>query len=239
MGDDKRWIDWNKSVTLLILLAVAISAGVYLWVAGWMGAKPVFEFDDGTVQGWTGSGVFDDSGNKYNGGLLNVYHEEQHQYPDKFPCTAQDPSKCDPLKDNNGSLGISIAELQPSLPKFNFPSNSMYWQVDLVSPTLSKLFKNKSEFEASIGDRFGVDPGHIKATLLLNIDAGGSVTELPPVGGIVEQVVSKTSWTTLSAKFAVPSGASVRNIVIRVRGDWKTYKLYEGAIFVDHVAAIN
>ena len=239
MGDDKRWIDWNKPVTILsILAAIAIATGVFLWVAAWTGAKPVFEFDDGTVQGWTTDSIVDDSGNKYNGGLLKVFHAEQHQYPDKFPC-AQDPSKCDPLKDKNGSLGTSIAELQLSLPKFNFPSNSAYWQVDLVSPNLTKLFHNKSEFEASVGDMFGIDPGHIKATLLLNIDAGGSVTELPPVGGIVEQVVSKTSWTKLSAKFAVPSGANIRNIVIRVRGDWQTYKLYEGGIFVDHVAAIN
>ncbi|HLC41780.1 MAG TPA: hypothetical protein VJO34_09150 [Methylomirabilota bacterium] len=239
MADDKRWIDWNKPVTIFsILVAMAIAVGVYLWVAAWVGAKPVFEFDDGTVQGWTASGILDDSGNKYNGSLVNVFHAEQHQYPDKFPC-AQDPSKCDPLKDKNGGLGISVAELQPTLPKFNFPSNSAYWQVYVVSPTLLKQFQNKTEFEASIGDMFGVDPGHIKATLLLNIEVGGSVTEISPVGGIVEQVVSKTSWTKLSAKFAVPSGASVRNIVVRVRGDWKTYKIYEGAIFVDHVAATN
>jgi hypothetical protein len=51
-------------------------------------------------------------------------------------------------------------------------------------------------------------------------------------------VVSKDQWTKVSAKFSVPANASVRNIVVRIRGDWQSYKLYEGAIFVDHVGAV-
>lgn len=239
MGNDKKWMGWNKPVTILSLMAItALIVVAYFWLAG-KGPQPVFDFDDGTTQGWIGNGIFDDAGKKYDGSLYKVGHGEQHQYPNKFPCTAADPSKCDPLNDKKGSLSLAIAELQPSLPQFNFPSNSNYWQVELISPSLSKLFQNKSEFEASIGDMFGVDPGHVRATLLLNVEVGGSTKQISPVGGGAEQVVSKNSWTKVSEKFSVPPGGYIRNIVVRIRGDWQTYKMYNGGIFVDHVAAIK
>lgn len=240
MGNDKKWIGWNKPVTILSLMAIsAVIVVAYFWLAG-KGPKPVFDFDDGTTQGWTANGIFDDAGKKYDGSLYKVAHGEEHQYPDKFPCTGV-PSKCDPLTDKKGSLLLSIAALQPSLPQFNFPTNSNYWQVELVSPSLSKLklFQNKSEFDAYIGDMFGTDPGHVRAVMLLNVDIGGSTKQVMPIGGVTEQVVSKDAWTKLSAKFTVPAGGSIRNIVIRIRGDWKTYKLYEGGIFVDHIAAVK
>lgn len=236
MSNDKKWIKWNKPFTILIASVIAFS--LYFWLAG-KEPKSIFDFDDGTAQGWTGNGIFDDAGKKYDGSLYKVGHGEQHQYPNKFPCTASNPSKCDPLKDKNGSLLFSIAALQPSLPQFNFPGNSNYWQAELVSPTLSKLFQNKSEFEVHIGDMFGIDQGHIRAGILLNVDVSGGVKQLAPVGGVTEKIVSKDNWTKLSAKFTVPSGGYIRNIVIRIRGDWKTYKLYEGGIYVDHAGAIK
>jgi hypothetical protein len=168
-----------------------------------------------------------------------VAHGEQHQYPDKFPCTAANPTKCDPLNDKNGSLLLSIAALQPALPTFNFPADSNYWHIELISPTLSKLFQNKSEFEAYVGDMFGIEEGHIRAELLLYVEESGTINLLLPIGGGTEQIISKNSWTKLSAKFLIPQGAYIRNAVIRIKGDWKTYKLYEGGIFVDHVAGVN
>jgi hypothetical protein len=233
MSRDRKWIGWNKPLAVLSLMSAAFIAGVYLWRTG-KAPKPVFDFDDGTSQGWTGDGIFDDAGNKYDGGLYKVGHAEQHQYPGNFPC----PPHCDPLNDKKGSLCLSIAELQPSLSQFNFPSNSTYWEAKLVSPFLSKLFQNKTEFCAYVGDMFGVQPGHIRAAMLLKVDIGGTLQQLLPVGGVTEQVVSKDQWTKVSAKFSVPANASVRNIVVRIRGDWQSYKLYEGAIFVDHVGAV-
>lgn len=238
MNNDQKWIGWKKPVTILSLMAItALLVRGFFRLAGKV--QPVFEFDDGTTQGWTANGIFDDAGKKYDGSLYKIGHGEQHQYPDKFPCTAANPSKCDPLNDKKGSLLLSIADLQPSLPMVNFPSNSNYWQAELISPALSKLFQNKSEFEAYIGDMFSIEPGHVRAVMLMNIDVGGSIQQITPVGGAVEQVVSKDAWTKLSAKFAVPAGGYIKNIIIRIRGDWKTYKLYEGGIFVDHVAAVK
>lgn len=235
----KKWVGWNTPATMLgMMLVVLVGIWAYLWMTG-QGPKPVFEFDDGTAQLWTANGLFDDAGKKYDGGLYKLAHGEQHQYPDKFPCTAAHPQKCDPLNDNKGSLLLSIAELQPALPAFNFPADSNYWHIELMSPALSKLFQNKSEFEAYIGDMLGVDEGHIRAELLLYVESGGIINLLLPTSGGTEQVISKSGWTKLSAKFSIPQGAYIRNAVIRIKGDWKTYKLYEGGIFVDHVAGVN
>lgn len=238
-NNDKKWIGWNKPATILSLMVIIlVGIWAYIWLSG-QGPKPVFDFDDGTTQLWTTNGLFDDTGKKYNGGLYKLAHGEQHQYPDKFPCTAANPAKCDPLNDKNGSLLISIVALQPALPMLAFPADSNYWHIELISPKLSTLFQNKSEFEAYVGDMFSIDEGHIRAELLLYVENGGTINLLLPTSGGTEQVLSKTGWTKLSAKFSIPSGAYIRNAVIRIKGDWKTYKLYEGGIFVDHVAAVK
>jgi hypothetical protein len=236
---DKKWIGWDKPATMLsMMVIVLVGIWAYIWITG-QGPKSVFEFDDGTTQLWTGNGVFDDAGKKYDAGLYKVAHAEQYQYPDKFPCTNANPLKYDPLNDKNGSLLLSIADLQVALPTFNFPANSNYWHIELISPTLSTLFQNKSEFEAYVGDMFGIDEGHITAELLLYIEDHGTINLLLPVGGGTEQIIAKNAWTKLSAKFLVPQGAYIRNAVIRIKGDWKIYKLYEGGLFVDHVAGVN
>ena len=64
---------------------------------------------------------------------------------------------------------------------------------------------------------FGTDPGHVRAVMLLNVEVSGIMKLLMPVGGATEKVVSKDSWTKLSAKFTVPTGGYIRNIVIRIR----------------------
>ncbi len=227
----------KKPTTIIGLMAISAIIIVAIFYLVGQGPKPIFDFDDGTVQGWTANGIFDDTGIKYDGKLYKIGHGEQHQYPNKFPC----PPNCDPLNDKKGSLAIGIADLQPSLPNppFNFPNNSEYWQIDLISPNLTSLFQNKTEFEAYIGDMFGVDPDHVKSVLLLNITTGGVSSIIPPTGGMVYQTVSKDSWTKIFGNFTIPSGGYIQNIIIRIRGDWKSYKVYEGAIFVDHVSAVK
>lgn len=73
----------------------------------------------------------------------------------------------------------------------------------------------------------------------LNDKSGSIINLLLPTNGGTEQVISKGGWTKLSAKFPIPQGAYIRNAMIRIKGGWKTYKLYEGGIFVDHVAGVN
>jgi hypothetical protein len=236
MSNDEKWFKWNKKTVLYTATIAVLFVAALFWFFG-QGSQPVFEFDDGTTQGWTANGIFDDAGIMYGGSkVISVNHAEQHQYPDKFPC----PPNCDPLNDKKGSLGLSLPHLQSTMPLINFPiNNSNYWHVELVSPTLSNLFQNKSEFEAYIGDMYGVEPGHINALIVLMVDVGGTMQKIIPIGGIKQQLVSKDMWTKLSAKFTIPANGYIKNIMIQIKGDWQNYRLYEGGIFLDHVAAVK
>lgn len=57
MANDKKWIGWNKTVTILGLLSIAILVGIYFFAR----AKPpgCFRFDDGTTQNWTLDQLYD------------------------------------------------------------------------------------------------------------------------------------------------------------------------------------
>ena len=61
MANDKKWIDWNKPITILGLLSIAIVVGIYFLTR----TKPpgCFRFDDGTTQKWTLDQVYDSSSN--------------------------------------------------------------------------------------------------------------------------------------------------------------------------------
>ena len=229
MGKDTTWLHWKDPATVggLMMIVVLIAAAT-AWFAG-SGVKLVFEFDDGTTQAWTADGIFDDTGTKHDGSLYKVAHAETYQSPGGLLSS-------DPPKDKKGSLCVSIAQLDSDT---NFPSDGSYWRLDVVSPVLSKHWQKSNEFEAYVGDICGVDPGHVRAIILLNVEKDGAITSLTPTSGAAEQVVSKSDWTKLSAKFTIPSGGYIQNIVVRFKGDWNTYELYEGTLYVDHVAATN
>jgi hypothetical protein len=176
--------------------------------------------------------LYVDNGNEniYGGNqFFALSHYEQHQYPDKFPCEG-DPSKCDPPTDKKGSLGLYISSIPPT----GFPSASTYWEIRLVSPVLSSLFQNKSEFEAYLGQKFTNAASNVEANMFLNID--GSKTPILATGGFIP--VSKGKWTKLSANFNIPPGTYVRNIIIQLRG-FCCPNFTEGGIYVDHVAAVK
>ena len=121
--------------------------------------------------------------------------------------------------------------MQSTLSQLGFPPSSAYWQIDLVSPRLGDVFQGTSKVSAQLGDRLGAQPGHIRAAPLLRISQAGQTSELAPTGNTAEKDIAANAWTD----FAVPAGARIEHIVLRIRGDWARYTVYEGTISVDQV----
>lgn len=196
-----------------------------------------FEFDDGTPNGFTVTPVEDALGKPY--GAFSVGHFEAAQYPSQFPSG-------NPLKDKVGSLMVNGGQWGPFATKFNFPTSSAYWQFDAVSPLLTGAtpWQQVHAVEAWLADGYSTTGEHLTAALLLYIEQNGIRSMLQQVGGTVFHKVTHNAWTKLAADFQVPPGTIVRNVIVRVRGEWAVssltkgkYPLYDGGIGIDHVAA--
>lgn len=62
MGNDQKWIGWNKPVTIFGILAIAVLVSAYLFsIAKLPGC---FRFKDGTIQNWTLDQLYDTNSNK-------------------------------------------------------------------------------------------------------------------------------------------------------------------------------
>ncbi|GBD94334.1 hypothetical protein BMS3Abin05_01940 [bacterium BMS3Abin05] len=59
MGNNKKWIGWNKPITVLTLSAIVILAAIYFLIIGRAKAPGCFQFNDGTLQKWTLDQLYD------------------------------------------------------------------------------------------------------------------------------------------------------------------------------------
>lgn len=203
------------------------------------GQYAIMTFNAGTTEGWQVAGYYDDKGTNYGSKFAKLTHNEENNAPNKFPCTPQTKTMCD-TDQYLGSLAVGMGQ-GSALTSAGFPADSQYWQVDLVSPDLVQVppWQGITGAKAYVGDMYGIDPGHVSASMFLRVQVGNTIQEIVPNTPTKFVVVSKTQWTALSFPFTLPSGSSVRNVGIRLRGDWKSYKLYDGAIFIDNVDAIK
>lgn len=197
-----------------------------------------FSFDKGTTEGFTVSPVYDDTEKPY--GTFPVSHFEAGDAPNDWP------PKSNPLHDKVGSLLVDGGQWGPFERHYNFPKGSDFWQFDVVSPLVSKSkpWQQVQKVKAQVVDGYSTTGAHVSAALLLHIDQNGMWKVLPEIGGTVYQPVMWNVWTPLEADFNVPAGAVVRNVIVRVRGEWAKssldpgkYPLYEGAIAFDDIAA--
>jgi hypothetical protein len=132
-----------------------------------------------------------------------------------------------------------------------FPKTSAYpyWTVDVISPELgaSATWQQLKTLEVWLLDGYSVTGEHLAASLHVDAELNGLKKEYAAVSGATPTAPTKighNSWTKITGDFVLPQGAKVRNVVIRVRGDWADsnlgegkFPLFEGAIAVDHVAA--
>jgi len=203
--------------------------------------RSVYDFDDGTTQGWKVTGVFDDQGNIYSP-IFPLSHFEAAQYPNSFP-------NGDPLDDKKGCLLINGGQMGPWVTMSGFPATSEYWEVTAYYTGLnawgSSTWQGLKAVKASVGDNYGAVPGHITVNIGVRATVAGQdeeITELDASGKPVYQPVNHQitgKWSHLTSTFNLPSNADVYQVWIRIRGDWKDYSLYEGSIMIDQVEPVK
>lgn len=201
----------------------------------------VYDFDDGTTQGWKVSGTFDDKGSVYTP-IFPASHFEAAQYPNSFP-------NGDPLNDKKGCLLINGGQMGYWAQTSGFPSNSEYWELTAyytgLSAHKSTTWQGIKGVKASVGDNFGAAPGHMSANIKVRARIGGKeevITELDASGNPLFHPVSHQltgKWSHLSTNLNIPANSEVYQVMITIRGDWKTFALYEGAIMIDQVEPIK
>ncbi len=201
--------------------------------------KSVFDFDDGTTQGWKITAVSDDKGKAYSP-FFPLSHFEEAQYPDKFPMG-------DPENDKKGCLLIDGYQMSGWVQKSGFPDTAKYWEVTVYYTGLnagnSTAWQKLKGVKVSLGDNFGVSPGHITANVGVRAKMGGKdseIAELDAGGKPLFRPISHHStgkWSHIDAKLSVPANAEVYQVWVRFRGEWKA--LYEGQLMIDQVAAVK
>lgn len=208
----KYWWLWAIS-------AIALGAIVTLYTS-----KPtpaVFDFNNGTTQGWTFDGVYDEAGKKYNSttftaGMLQNFQGNTLLF---FP----------------SQLGLYLQQL-------GFPKTSGYWRVDLVSPNLGPAWERLKGIKASVRDQIGLVDNVLEIKVFVRYGVSGTVKEIP-VQAAFSPTLPHDKWTVISENLSIPSGATLLNIVLRIRGRWATpgspvIQQYEGQIYVDDVTKI-
>lgn len=207
-------------------------------LTGCPGPLSVYDFDDGTTQGWKVTAIHDDKGKPYMP-IIPVQHFEAAQYPGSFPTG-------DPLKDKKGSFLINPGQMGPWVSKSGFPSTSEYWEITAYYTGLdaknSTVWQGIKGVEVSVGDDLGAEPGHIYANVGVSIDSGGKYTEIAELnssGKPLFHPVAHDKWTRISANLSVPKNAKVDQVWVKIRGDWKNYTLYEGQLMIDQVEPVK
>jgi hypothetical protein len=223
--------------SILFLLSLAI-----LLTACKPGPLAIYDFDDGTTQHWTVSRVLDDKNNQYTDPLFTLSHFEAAQYPNSFPGG-------DPLNDKKGSLLLNGYQMGPWAQKFGFPNTSEYWYIFVSCGGLagggSKEWQGIKGIKASLGDSYGATPGHVSANIGVRAQVGGQsmlIMELDSSGNPLFHPINHQStgkWTHLNATLNIPANAEVYLVYIWIRGDWKNYHTYEGALMIDQVEPIK
>ncbi len=202
-----------------VISVIALGAVVFLY-----NPKPtpaVFDFNDGTTQGWTFVGVYDDAGKQYNGTafppsmLMNFQGKQLVFFPNQ--------------------LGLYLGQK-------GFPNTSKYWRVDLVSPNLGPAWSGLKGIEASVRDQIGMSNNVLEIKPFVVYAADGKTVTVPAEAAFAP-TLPHDKVTLVNAKMKIPSGAKPMKILLRIRGKWATpgssvIELYEGQVYVDDVTKI-
>ncbi len=145
------WEIFTKPISLLSVLVMMTEC-----VAT---PRVVYDFDDGTTQGWKITAVADDKG-VWHTPAFPLSHFEAAQYPNRFPGG-------DPPSDNKGCLYIDGGEMGPWQQQSGFPSSAKYWEViayyNGLNARKSNAWLGIKGVKASLGDNFGAVPGQLTA----------------------------------------------------------------------------
>lgn len=210
---------FSKYWWLWAISAVVLGAIITLYT---LKPKPaVFNFNNGTTQGWTFDGVYDEAGKKYNGTTFtsNMLQNFQGKQLVFFP----------------NQLGLALNKL-------NFPKTSEYWQVDLTSPNLGPAWNGLKGIKASVRDQIGLENKVLEVTVFVRYGINGMNKEIPAQTAF-NPTLPHDVWTVVSENMNIPPDATLLNIILRIRGRWATpgsseNPKYEGQVYVDDVTKI-
>ena len=228
-----KFFNWKRFLAqflCIVILTFLVSCSV---------PPSVFDFDDGTTQGWKVTGVFDDQGSIYTP-IFPLSHLESAQYPASFP-------QGDPLNDKKGCLFVNGGQMGPWVTKSGFPKNSAYWEVTAYYTGLNKssAWQGIKGVKAAVGDNYGAVAGHLYVNIGVRAKVGGQdkvISELDAGGKPLFRPVNHQlagKWSHLDVKLNIPPNAEIYQVWVKFRGDWQNYKLYEGGLMIDQVEAVK
>lgn len=186
----------------------------------------VYDFEDGTIQGWKITAVSDDQQNSYTPFWL-LEHSG--------------------TKKNNktGYLVINAGQFSSWSTLAGFPGTSQYWEVTAYQPCLnaqkSLLWQNIKGVEVDLLDEFGTGKPALEATIGIRVEIGGQSKEIMEKDAqgnpVIHQInhASQGTWTHLKANLNVPSNAIVHQVWIKFRGDLKPGLWEAAGIYIDNV----
>jgi hypothetical protein len=202
-----------------------LAAGVVVILYNPTPTSAVFDFNDGTTQGWTYNGhIYDDAGVNYGGkifnpGMLKNIQKTLTFFPDQLGLYLTDPTF---------ALG--------------FPLTSSYWRIDITSPNLGPAWKGLKGIKVSIKDQLGMVDNVLELKVFVRYSVNGSIMEVPAKTGFNPKL-PHNNLTIVSENINLPSSASPLNIILRIRGKWKdpnspVIQLYEGQVYIDDISKI-
>jgi hypothetical protein len=200
-------------------------------------APAVFEFDTaGSAEGWAGNYFRDDKDVAYQP-PQPVSQFPSAQYNQPFPLS---PGTKPPY----GVLVVSIGQFTIWAKTFGFPSSSAFWYQDIFSPRLdsSKPWQNLKGIEAWFYDDTSPAKSHISA----EVYASGNINGVYQKVLVSKTALTHTSWVKATGAFSLGQGMTLENVIIRLKGEWaksslrgKQRPVYEGNVWIDHVAALQ
>lgn len=199
-------------------------------------APAVFEFNTmGDAEGFAGTYFRDDAG-AIIGPPVPVGQFAFAQYQESFPLPKG-------YSGPQGALTVYADQFDNFAQTYGFPDTSAYWTQDIISPVLtaSPAWQKATTVEAwALDDATVGDTSHVSVQLVLWAAVNGYPQEITsPFTGL-----KRHQWTKVSMTFGANAWTTLRNVVIRVRGDWAKSSLpapqkpvYGGYILLDHIAA--
>ncbi|MBN1386869.1 MAG: hypothetical protein JW965_00385 [Bacteroidales bacterium] len=219
----------HRFSSTVIVIMIVITAMYF------SGCRPtplqIYDFEDGTTQGWKVTAVSDDQQNFYTP-FFDLYHSGKNQN----------------LK--SGYLVISGGQFGSWSQVSGFPENtSKYWELTAYYTGLeawgSDIWQGIKGVEADVQDDFGTGPDQIKVNIGLRVDLGGQskeIAETDTQGNPIFHPINHASsgkWSNLKANLIVPSNAIVDQVWIKFKGDLNP-GLYEGGgLYIDNVKPVK
>lgn len=213
-----------------VLLPLLIVTSVFLSGCACLPPLPVYDFEDGTIQGWRLTAVSDDQQKTYTP-FWDLDHSGKNQ------------------NKKTGYLVIDGAQFGPWASQAGFPSGSQFWEVTAYNPCInsknSVVWQGIKGVEVDLLDNFSMGTQPLKANIGVRVDVGGKYSEImetdsqgKPLYHNINHAGSTSTWTHLKANLNIPSNAIVHQVWIKFRGSLNP-GLWEGGFYIDNVKPVK